>query len=139
MYPLIFRITSRYLLPIFLLFSLIVLYQGHNAPGGGFIGGLLAATAFIMSALAYGGKTARKKLKFNPATLVMLGLLTAVFSGILSLLKGDPFLTGLWIHIHLPLIGELHLGTPLLFDLGIFLTVIGITLWISFGLLEENE
>ncbi len=139
MYSLIFRTVARLLLPIFLVFSLIVLYRGHNAPGGGFIAGLLAASAFIMSAFAYGGASLRRKIKFEPATFIIWGLLLAILSGILSMLSGDTFLTGLWIHLHLPVLGELHLGTPLLFDIGVFLTVIGFALWISLGLLEESE
>lgn len=134
----ILRIASRYLTPLFLFFSLLILYRGHNAPGGGFIGGLLAAAALILYAMACGVETTRAKLRIDPRILVAAGLLTALLSGALALFSGHSFLTGRWVMLHLPFLGELPLGTPLLFDLGVYLVVIGITLIMLFALMEED-
>ncbi len=113
-------------------------YRGHNAPGGGFIGGLLAALAFILYAISYNHTTARQRMRLSPVTLISLGLSLAFISGLLSLFFDHPFFSGLWIHFQVPLIGQLHIGTPLLFDLGVFLTVMGVTVGIVFTLLGEE-
>ncbi len=134
----ILRIASRYLTPLFLFFSLLILYRGHNAPGGGFIGGLLAAAALILYAMACGVDDARAKLRIDPRILVAAGLLLALLSGTPALFSGKPFLTGQWETLHLPLAGQIPLGTPLLFDLGVYLVVIGITLIMLFALMEED-
>jgi multisubunit Na+/H+ antiporter MnhB subunit len=108
------------------------LYRGHNAPGGGFIGGLLAASAYIIYGLAFNLQKAREKLVIEPAWLVATGLLLAAGSGVLGLLSKKPFLTGLWIQLF-----SIKLGTPLLFDIGVYLVVVGIILTILFTLMEE--
>lgn len=138
MYSVLLRIIASYLLPVFLFFSLITFYRGHNAPGGGFIGGLLAALAFILYAISYNHQTARQKLRLSPVTLISVGLSLALISGLLSLVLAYPFFKGLWVHFHVPLMGQLHVGTPMLFDFGVFLTVMGITVGIVFTLLGEE-
>jgi multicomponent Na+:H+ antiporter subunit B len=139
MNSLILRIAARYLTPLLVLFSLFILYRGHNAPGGGFIGGLLAAAALALYAIAFDAESASRKLRFNPRTLIAAGLLVALLSGLLSLFQGEPFLTGQWILPELPLIGQLPLGTPLLFDIGVYLVVIGVTLMIVFELARSSN
>jgi multicomponent Na+:H+ antiporter subunit B len=69
--------------------------------------------------------------------LIGFGLLIALCSGLISLFKLKPFMTGLWLHANLPILGEFHLGTPLLFDLGVYFVVVGITTHIIFTLAEE--
>lgn len=133
----ILRTAASYLMPLFLLFSVLILLRGHNAPGGGFIGGLLAAGAFVFYAIAYDVTSARRKLLITPYTLIALGLLVAFGSGILSFFQGLPFMTGKWITLNTPWLGKLHIGTPLVFDLGVYLVVIGITTTIVFSLTEE--
>lgn len=136
MRSLILTTAIRYLLPLLLLFSLFVLLRGHNEPGGGFIGGLVAAAAFALYAIAFNVAEARRLLRIRPLTLIGIGLLTAVFSGLLApLFSGEAFMTGLWSAREFPAIGKL--GTPLLFDVGVYLTVIGVTLLIIFSLAEE--
>lgn len=132
---LILSTAARILLPLLLLFSLFLLLRGHNEPGGGFVGGLVAATGFTLYALAYGVAAARRMLILSPRTLLAAGLLTATAGGAVSLASGLPFLTGLWIGDRLPVIGSL--GTPLLFDTGVYLTVAGMALLIVFSLMEE--
>jgi multicomponent Na+:H+ antiporter subunit B len=89
--------ASRLLFPALLVLSLIVLYRGHNLPGGGFIGGLLAATAFILVGLANSMEQAKAKLRIEPVALMALGLLVAVASGLPGLLTSAPFMTGMWL------------------------------------------
>ena len=137
--------SSRLLFPALIVISLIVFYRGHNLPGGGFIGGLFAAGAFILLGLGSSMEHARAALRVNPVTLMGLGLLIAMISGFFGRGAGDPYMTGVWLPtFYLPLLGAVHLGTPLLFDLGVFLTVIGFALQTAFSLAalghaEEEE
>ena len=132
---LILSTATRYLLPLLLLFSVFLLLRGHNEPGGGFVGGLVAAAAFALDAIAHGVAQARRLLGVDPRTLMGLGLLIALASGLLGLAGGDPFMTGLWTEGKLPVLGQV--GTPLLFDAGVYLVVIGVILTIVFALSEE--
>jgi multicomponent Na+:H+ antiporter subunit B len=137
MISLILRTATKYLLPLMLLFSIFLLLRGHNEPGGGFVGGLVAASAFALYALASGVPTARRALMVTPHTLIGSGLLIALGSGILPLFLGQEFLTMYWADLHLPLLGDLEVGTPLFFDIGVYLVVIGAALLIIFSLAEE--
>lgn len=129
--------ASRILFPILLVLSLIVLYRGHNLPGGGFIGGLLAATAFILVGISQSMDQAKKSLRVDPVTLMAVGLLVALVSGLPGMLAGSPFMTGQWLPVFsLPLLGKVHLGTPLVFDVGVYLVVIGFTLHTTFSLAQ---
>ncbi len=135
MSSLILSTATRYLLPLLLLFSVFLLTRGHNEPGGGFVGGLVAAAAFALYAIADGVALAQQTLRLQPTSLIGLGLLLAVASGLLALLTGQPFMTGLWSTRSVPVLGKL--GTPLLFDVGVYFTVIGVILLIIFSLMEE--
>ncbi|MCS6962799.1 Na+/H+ antiporter subunit B [Thermoflexus sp.] len=135
MISLILSTATRYLLPLLLLFSVFVLLRGHNEPGGGFVGGLVASAALALYSIAYGVAAARRMLRIDPRALIGVGLLIAIGSGLLSMARGLPFLTGLWVERELPLLGKV--GTPLLFDVGVFLVVIGVVLTIIFALSEE--
>jgi len=137
MESLVLRTATRYLLPLLLLFSVFLLLRGHNEPGGGFVGGLVAATAFVLYAVAYDVRAAQRALHFRPRRLMAVGLGLAVFSGVISLLAGDPFMTAQWDGHAIPVIGKP--GTPLLFDSGVYLVVIGVTLRIIFTLAEEGD
>ncbi len=132
---LILRTATRLLFPLLLLFSLFLLWRGHNEPGGGFVGGLVAAIAFSLHAFAFGVVATRRVLRAPPVRLVATGLAVALGSGLVSLASGLPFMTGLWLERPLPLLGKL--GTPVLFDLGVYLVVWGITMTIVFELMEE--
>ena len=130
MRSLILLTASRYLLPLLLLFSIFVLQRGHNEPGGGFVGGLVAAAAFTLYSLAHGVPKARA---------IGLGLLLIVLSGAVGTIADQPFLTGVWFVGELPLFGHVELGTPSLFDVGVFMVVLGVTLMIMFCLEQESE
>lgn len=125
----------RYLLPLQLLFAFFVLARGHNEPGGGFIAGLVVAAGFALLAIAQDVGTAQAVLRFEPRSFIAVGLLTVLVSALISLLAGMPAMTGLWSSVQVPVIGKL--GTPFLFDVGVFLAVLGVTLLIIFSLMEE--
>lgn len=135
MTSLILSTAVRYLFPLLLLFSVFLLLRGHNEPGGGFVGGLVWAAAFSLYAIAKGVATARRALSVDSRTLIGLGLLMAASSGIVALVAGQPFMTGLWTEQPIPVLGKV--GTPLLFDTSVYLVVIGVTLTIIFTLAEE--
>lgn len=133
----IIQLAASRLLPVTIILSLLVFYRGHNNPGGGFIGGLMAASGFIFYAMAFGTRLAQKKLRVSPLSLIALGLSMATLSTLPALLAGNPFFTGEWISLNLAFAGTLKLGTPLLFDLGVYLTVWGILLMIIFNIIDE--
>jgi multicomponent Na+:H+ antiporter subunit B len=134
---LILQTTTRLLLPILLLYSLFLFFRGHNYAGGGFIGGLVAGGAFALYALAHDARSLKDLLEINPQTLLTWGLFFAVGAGLLPVILGYPFLTGEWFRFEIPRLGEVHIGTPLFFDLGVYLVVIGSTLTILINLMEE--
>lgn len=131
----ILQTGARYMLPLVLLFSVFLLLRGHYLPGGGFIGGLAAAAGFALYALAYGIPNARALLRISPLSLIGGGLLVAIMSGLLSLGLGQPFMTGIWWE--LPLIGDI--GTPVIFDVGVYMVVIGVVLQIIFILGDHSN
>jgi multicomponent Na+:H+ antiporter subunit B len=135
MKSLILQTASRYLMVLLVLFSVFILLRGHNEPGGGFVGGLLIAGAFALYALAYEAEEARRLLRFDPRTIIGVGLVTAAGSGLAAVWHGQPFLTGLWLPHPIPFLGKL--GTVFFFDLGVYLVVLGTTLLILFTLEEE--
>jgi multicomponent Na+:H+ antiporter subunit A len=128
----IFRTAAGLLMPLLLLFSVFLLMRGHNEPGGGFVGGLAAAAAFALYAIAFGVRRARQALRVRPLTLLGAGLLIALASGLPALLRGQPFLTASWIS------APVALGTPVLFDLGVFLVVAGVVVMMIFALAEDH-
>ena len=130
MNSLILKVAGRWLLPLFLVMSVLVMYRGHNAPGGGFIGGLLAASGFILTAFAEGLSYSRRKLRISPHALIALGLLISMASAFPAVFLGLPLMTGLWWG---------HVGTPILFDVGVFFTVIGVVMLIFYSIAQESE
>ena len=126
----ILQTASMYLLPILLLFSVFLLLRGHYSPGGGFVGGLVAAIAFVLHSFAHGTINTLKILRINPLTFIPIGLGTAAVAMFLPVLFGLPVMTGLWYENPIPVIGML--GTALIFDLGVYLVVIGVVLTILF-------
>lgn len=138
MNSLILQTISRFLVGLMLLFSIFLLLRGHNEPGGGFIGGLVAAAGIIVYGIADGPAAVRKILRVDPRVIAMTGLLAAIIAGLVPVLSGDPFLTGLWTFIGAtPGDKGLAIGTPLLFDIGVYLVVIGGVLGMVIALEEE--
>jgi multicomponent Na+:H+ antiporter subunit B len=134
---LILRTTTRFVLPLLLLFSVFLLLRGHHEPGGGFSGGLVAAAAFVLYRLAFGVEEVKRVLPADARALIGAGLLVAIAGGSAALFAGRPIMTGLWGQVPVPGVGDLDLGTPLLFDAGVYLTVVGVTLSIILPLAEE--
>jgi multicomponent Na+:H+ antiporter subunit A len=128
----IFRTAARLLMPILLLFAVFLLLRGHNEPGGGFVGGLVAAAAFSLYTIAFGVDRARRALRMRPMGLLGAGLLIALVSGLPAVVRGQPFLTASWI------LSPVAVGTPALFDIGVFLVVVGVVLMMVFTLVEES-
>ena len=136
---LILRVTTRLLLPLLVLFSLFILLRGHNEPGGGFIGGLVAVSASILWAVAHGSAAGRSRLPLgDPLRLAALGVLLAAMSGIPALLLGEAYLTHLWATLPL-LVTELKVSTVLIFDLGVYLCVWGALAGYALALLALDE
>jgi len=135
MKSIILQTATRYLFPILLIFSFFLFVRGHNEPGGGFVGGLVAAAAYALYSIAYGVSEARNLLMVTPLTLIITGLIFAVGSGIFPLFFNELFLTGMWHEQYIPIINKV--GTPLFFDIGVFFVVLGISLLIIFNLTEE--
>lgn len=116
---------------VFLLVNIISIYlllRGHNHPGGGFIGGLGTGMSFILLGLVRGWEKLQEELPIPPLRVAASGVFLSILSGCLPLVVGKPFLTQYTLHLpKLPLVGELHIGTPLLFDIGVYLLVSCIT------------
>ncbi|MCK0744428.1 monovalent cation/H+ antiporter subunit A [Chromohalobacter nigrandesensis] len=129
-YPMILASVSQSLLPMALLVSVFIFLRGHNAPGGGFIAGLVTAVALILMYIAHGVEWAQQRLSFQYQPIAVAGVAIAALTGVGSWAFGYPFLTSSFGHFHIPLIGDMELATALLFDLGVYLTVVGATLMI---------
>ena len=129
-HPLILSQVTRFLLPLALMVSVYLFLRGHNAPGGGFIAGLVAAVALILQYMASGIAWTQQqwRLAFHP--LIAFGVLIAAATGAGSLLLNHPFLTSSFGHVTLPVVGEFELASAMLFDLGVFLTVVGVIMLI---------
>ena len=132
----ILQTAARMLMPLLLLFAVFLLLRGHNQPGGGFVGGLVVAASFVLYSIAFGVDAARRALLVRSSTLLGIGLLVALVSGLPGVALGQPFMTSIWTTIALGST-ELDVGTPLLFDIGVFLAVIGVVLTIVFTLAES--
>lgn len=128
--------SGRIMFPWLLVLSLIVLYRGHNLPGGGFIGGLLGAAAFILIGLGDGMNEAKRRLRLDPVSVLGIGIGVAVISGLPGLFgPSESYFVDQWLpDFSLPLMGEVHIGTPLLFDVGVYIAVIGFVLHSVFSL-----
>lgn len=137
MTSLIFNAVVRALQPLLLFFSVFLLLSGHHEPGGGFTGGLVAASAFVLHATANDPASARRALRVPLTKLIGVGLLCSISSGLVAVVRGKPFLTSVWLKIGAGGLGIVELGTPLLFDLGVYLVVMGVTLTFVLSLAEE--
>lgn len=132
----ILQLASKYIRFIFLVFAIIVLMRGHNQPGGGFIGGLLAALSMVYKGFAYSLQSVKSKTENSSRWLLITGLCTILLSFLPSVLSRQSLMTGQWIRISFA--GDLKLGTPLLFDIGVFLSVAGVTLLFLFSLTKND-
>ncbi len=132
MSTLIFRTMALLVAIVMIVFSLYILLRGHNEPGGGFIGGLIAASAIALYAMAHGVGRVRRLLRVNPIAVAGGGVVIAALSGVLSALTGQSYLTGLWLPGY-------AFGTPGLFDIGVYLAVLGTLVAIALALEDDGE
>ncbi|GCD80539.1 Na+/H+ antiporter subunit B [Schleiferia thermophila] len=135
MKSIILKKASDYLLPLLLLFSVFILLRGHYLPGGGFVGGLIASIAFVLHSFANGLNETKHLLRIHPGFLMPLGLSVSLLSGLYPMvIKKEPFMAAQWMKEPLDVIGLV--GTPLFFDIGVYLVVVGVSLTIIFTLAE---
>nr|WP_111298662.1 MnhB domain-containing protein [Paracoccus saliphilus] len=138
MQSLILTTATRLLVALLLVFSVYALLRGHNLPGGGFIGGLIGATAFILYTIATSVREAQAALRVDPANVAMLGVGVAGLAGLASGFVNEPFLTGQWLFLFAEDGGKgLPLSTVLMFDIGVYMAVFGGILTLVFALEQE--
>jgi len=124
-HPLIMAIMSRPLLPLALVFSLYIFLRGHNAPGGGFIAGLVTGAALILQYMASGIRWAQERLPLDYFYLIGGGVLIAGATGAAAMVAGEPFLSSAFGHWHVPGLGDIELASAMVFDLGVYAVVVG--------------
>jgi len=127
-HPLILAVMTRILLPLALMVGVYIFLRGHNEPGGGFIAGLVIGVALLMQYMASGHAWADQRIKVDYHPMIAVGLLTAGLTGVGAFLNDAPFMTSDFGYVHLPWIGEFEVATAALFDLGVFLTVVGMVM-----------
>jgi multicomponent Na+:H+ antiporter subunit B len=127
------QIAEKYVRWFLLTLAVIALVRGHNLPGGGFIGGLLAALSVVYRGLAFSPQYAWEKLPMSPDKFLGLGLLMIILSLLPGWLFSEPFMTGYWLKIELSAEMVLKLGTPFLFDVGVFFIVFGVAVIFLFS------
>lgn len=140
MNSLLLTTLARGLFSVFIAIALYLLYRGHNEPGGGFIGGLVAAVAFALIAKGMGTEKAKQTLKYKPLTFVVIGMSCALLSGLIALINDQSWMTGQWWFISAT---QSYTGAPLstvlLFDVGVFFIVLGSTLYFFFSLEDADS
>jgi multicomponent K+:H+ antiporter subunit A len=127
-HPLVLVVATRALLPLALTVGAYIFLRGHNLPGGGFIAGLVVAIALIMQYMASGYVWANERARVDSLAMIGAGIAIAGFTGIGSLAFGASFLSSSFGYFSLPVVGQFELATALAFDLGVFLTVVGVVL-----------
>ena len=128
--------AARIVVPVQYAFSIYLLLRGHNLPGGGFIGGLVLASALVLRAMV----APKRPLRIDLIVLTGSGLLVALVSAAMPWLGGGTFFTGLWGgEIWLPTLGKVKLGTPLLFDIGVFMVVTGVAAKLLLVLMAQTR
>jgi multicomponent Na+:H+ antiporter subunit B len=127
---LILQTVTTLLSFIIIIFSVYLFFAGHYTPGGGFIGGLMTSAALVLLLLAFDIKTINTIFPFNFMTVAAAGLLISVLTGVGALFFDVPYLTHTFDYVELPILGETALASTLIFDLGVYLVVVGIAMTI---------
>ncbi len=131
-------VLVRLLLPVAALFAVHLFLRGHNEPGGGFVAALVMAIAFIAQYMVGGTRWVEERMHLLPPRWIAAGLLVALATGLGSIVLGHPFLTTHTAHVHWPLVGEVHLPSAALFDLGVFAVVLGATLLLLTAIAHQS-
>lgn len=134
----ILKTTSQVIFFIIFLFSIHIFLAGHFAPGGGFVGGLLMSCALVLLLLTYDIKTVQNLLPINYMTLTAIGLFLALGTACISAFFGEAFFKHYFDHFHLPLLGDTELHTAMIFDLGVYFVVVGVTMIIIQSIGEDK-
>jgi multicomponent Na+:H+ antiporter subunit A len=121
-----------------LLFSVFLLFAGHNAPGGGFIGGLVASAAFMLRYVGGGAGEVQRAEPVAPEVLLGGGIVIAVSAGLGSLLAGGEFLESGYRQLDVPVLGKVSMSSVLVFDVGVYLVVVGLVVGILRSLGREE-
>ena len=137
-YMMVPAVLVRLLLPIAGLLALHLFLRGHDAPGGGFVAGLVVAIAFIIQYIVAGTEWVEAHMDLRPPRWIGLGMLTALATGAGAFAAGYPFLTTHAMHFTLPWVGEVHVASALFFDIGVFAVVVGSTLLILTALAHQS-
>jgi multicomponent K+:H+ antiporter subunit A len=137
-YLMVPAVLVRLLLPIAAVIAVYLFMRGHNEPGGGFVAGLVLSTAFILQYIVSGTQWVEAHMPLMPQRWIAAGLLIATATGLGSLWFGYPFLTTHTAHLHLPLLGEVHVASALFYDIGVFTLVVGATLLILTALGHQS-
>ncbi len=124
-HPMMMVVVTRVMMPIAIMVGIFIFLRGHNQPGGGFIAGLVVAIALLMQYMASGFSWAQERQRVEYHSMIGLGVLVAALTGAGAWLAGKPFLTSTFGYVNLPYLEEIELATAALFDLGVFLTVVG--------------
>jgi multicomponent K+:H+ antiporter subunit A len=131
-------VLVRLLLPVALVFALHLFLRGHNEPGGGFVAGLVVAIALVAQSMVGGTRWVEERMRLRPARWMAVGLLTGLATGLGALAWGHPFLTTYTGHFHWPLVGEVHLPTAAMFDVGVFAVVVGSTMLLLTAIAHQS-
>lgn len=134
----ILQTTTRIIAFILLGFAVYLFFAGHNSPGGGFVGGLVTSAAVVLMYMSYGIEQMKKILPINFMILIPIGLLIAVLCAAGAMVFNYPFLTQTFGHISIPIFGEVELATAMIFDLGVYLSVLGTTMSIILNIAEDQ-
>ncbi|MFJ7951177.1 Na(+)/H(+) antiporter subunit B [Lysinibacillus sp. NPDC096418] len=126
----IIQFTAKLVFFIIFFFSIHIFMAGHYTPGGGFVGGLLTASAIVLLVLAFDLNTVRSVLPINYTYLTAIGLLLALGTAAFPMFLGKPFFTHYFDYFNLPLLGKQSLHTAMLFDGGVYCVVVGVTMTI---------
>jgi len=135
----ILQTATKVLVFIIMTFSIYVLFAGHHNPGGGFIGGLITASALVLLYIAFDFQTVREILPVDFKLLAAAGVIVSVLTGTASFLFDVPFLSQSFTYVDLPFLGKTELTSALIFDLGVYMTVVGTTLTIITSISEDDK
>ncbi|MFJ8236840.1 Na(+)/H(+) antiporter subunit B [Ureibacillus sp. NPDC094379] len=126
----ILQFTAKIVFFMIFFYAVHIFFAGHYTPGGGFVGGLVTSSAIVLLIIAFDLKTVKSILPINYLYLVAVGLLLALGTAALSMFAGEPFFTHYFDYFNLPILGKTSLHTAALFDLGVYLVVVGVTMTI---------
>jgi len=131
-------VAMRWLFPVIVLLSIYLFLRGHDQPGGGFIAGITLSTGFVLQYLAGGTRWVEDRLRIMPTLWIGIGLMLAVLTGAGAWLFGMPFLTSYFQYLELPILGKVPMASALIFDLGVFVLVVGATVLILIALAHQS-